>query len=288
MHLFVCLAGFSQEVLQEISKRPARFTGNKNISPIATPISPPFFYRQGMENYYHQKLSLKIREAGHGDDVGVIVAYSNYSQSEHFVSRFFPFALVAPIEPFYYNACPANSRRSDLLKFVDRAELIVRDLRSRAAVMRDHLSGQNFSPLTLPIRNFKSSNLQERLKTLFTLSGAGDARSAIQDVTHALIQQHPLKKDAGHRPYFVDERGLRFKSPGKDRHGWNRGGNFGHRPECHINSRVRLGAPLRANFHYDCDHERRKMDTTYPNCHGMLHTPTKHTHVNIAPNDAIR
>ncbi len=289
MHIFVCLAGLPKEAFAEVSRRPACFTGNKHVALIAAPIASQFSYHPKMEDYYLGRLSRQISQIHQNQDVGVVLAYVNYPKADDFVSRFFPFALVEPIEPFYYNARPAHTRRSDLLGFVKRVELVTTNLRQRAAVMRDHLSGQNFSPLTLPVRNFRSKNLQFELQTLFReLSRTVDARSFINDVSNAIIREHPLKKAVGFLPYFEDERGLRFKSPGRDRHGCSRGGISEHNTDCHINSRVRLGGPLKANFHYDCHYEHRDLDVAYPNCHDSPDSPARNTHVNIAPNDAIR
>ena len=56
----------------------------------------------------------------------------------------------------------------------------------------------------------------------------------------------------------------------------------GHLATCLINGRTRLGGPLKAGFHYDCEYERRRLDPLYPNCHGTEVPPSKDTHVKIS------
>ena len=291
MHLFVCIAGLPTELAVEItSNSPVRFTGSQDNLPIVRRIKEPLVYRPGMSDYYLEEIARRISSVKSNDEVSVLLAYVDYGgYSSEFVRQFFPFALAAPIRPFYPNVYPKNSRRSEMLNFLSEAQHTIENLRRRAAIVRDHLSGQNFSPLTLPLKNFKSEVLVSVLNNIFdNLGSVEDPHAMIQTSRQIIEARHPIVRTQDHLPYFQDERGLRFKSPGRGMHGWNRNVSLGHKHACLINSRARFGGSLKPNFHYDCEYERRKLDDAYPNCHDEKQSPTQNTHVNIAPNDAIR
>ena len=146
-----------------------------------------------------------------------------------------------------------------------------------------------FTPLLLPLSNFRSDVLAPQIRTLFDSLGTAENPRVEPGVSKdAILTQHPVNRREGHTPFFQDSRNLRFKSPGRDRHGRARLCGEGHENRCLLNSRVRLGGPFDALFHYDCEYERGGVDRIYPNCHGADAEPAVRTHVNIAPNDAIR
>lgn len=296
MQLIACIGGLPREAAEEIATMsPARFTGAKDNLPIIRAIRPPYEYRPGMSDYYLEEIVRRLEALPPTEDVGIALAYANYGPtSGQFVEAFFPYAAVAPFDPFYPDAHEKHQRRAELLSFVERVRVVVATLRQRVAIVRDILSGQNFSPLTLPLRNFRSGVLNQAITEIFNaLATTEDLRRVINDGCASILAEHPLKRaqDGRHRrhwPYFQDDRSLRFKSPGKDRHGMARLLAGSHLPTCLINSRTRLGGPLDALFHYDCDYENRDLDGSYPNCHGVGTEPSSTTHVNIAPSDAVR
>ena len=103
MRFFVCIAGLPIEAAEEVAKdSSAIFTGEKGNSPIVKPIREPFAYRPGMSEYYHDELARRISQVSPGDDVGVVLVYVNYQGStRQFLQHFFPFAITAPVDPFY-------------------------------------------------------------------------------------------------------------------------------------------------------------------------------------------
>src|SRR5690606_17761497 len=132
---------------------------------------------------------------------------------------------------------------------------------------------------------------QPTIANLFVeLGTVEDARARIDEACARIVAQHPLQRvtDRSHKPYFKDNRGLQFKSPGSDKHAVARRVGDGHSPACLINGRARLGGPLDPGFHYDCEYEHSHVDSEYPNCHGAPTPPSKRDYVNIAPNDYIR
>lgn len=293
MHYIICLAGLPQEVVEEIQRRPAaRFTEARTRPPIARRLPTPYCYRPGMSDYYLNAIATEIEELRPKEDVGIGLAYVDYGgYTETFIGAFHPFAVTIRLDPFYPATFEKHRRRQALMAYVDALIRAVDGLRERIAVVRDVLSGQRFSPLTLPLRNFRSGVLQETIGDLFqTLGLENDPRARLIAAVEIITARHPLERlaDRSHRPYYEDDRGLRFKSPGRDKHAmaWKVGD--GHSHSCLINGRARLGGPIQANFHYDCEYERGNVDAQYPNCHHVATAPSKRHYVNIAPNDYVR
>lgn len=295
MRIMTCIAGLPIEVAQELQRRsPAKFTGDNAQPPIVRPIKQPYGYRNGMSESYLSELANRLEMLNPKDEVSVLLAYVAYDaeSTARFVDCFFPFALSAPLQPFFPNQPPKHERRNALIRYCDEIELAVRSLRERARVVRDVLSGQNFTPLLLPLRNFRSEALLPCIRELYENLGTIDnPRPALMDARNSLLQRYPVQRLIGDRimsAYFQDDRHLRFRSPGSNRHGMARLVGRGHEPTCLIGSRVRLGGPFDALFHYDCDYEHGRVDRSYRNCHNQETSPAAATHVNIAPNDAVR
>ena len=207
------------------------------------------------------------------------------------MDAFFPFALVATVDPFYLNVVAKHKRRQALITYVHSLAVAAEDIRSRIAVVRDVLSGNNFSPLLLPLRNFRSVQLSDGIRHLFDALGSTDnVRAELDGLENTLSRRHPRRnmQDANRTAYFEDDRSLRFKSPGKDKHAMARRQAEQHSSSCFIGARARLGGPISHAFHYDCDYERGGLDRIYPNCHGVDVELPRATHANIAPNDYVR
>lgn len=293
MKHMICLAGFPQPIVEEISKTSANhFTGDRRHPPIYKSITEPFVYRLGMSDYYLNELASRIGKENPTQDIGIGVICADYGASTSvFLSAFFPFAIVAMVEPIYLNTVPKRNRREVILAYLDRLTAAADDVRNRIAVVRDVLSGNNFSPLTLPLRNFQSDQLRTSIWHLFNVLGSGDdVRGELSRMEEAFKQRHPKRnlKDAKRTAYFEDDRRLRFKSPGKDLHAMARRLDERHSSSCFIGARARLGGPIGHAFHYDCEYARGGVDRVYPNCHGTDARPFHNTHANIAPNDYVR
>jgi hypothetical protein len=247
-----------------------------------------------MADAYLQELSKRIARLPGTADVSVVLAYADYGgeATTEFVRRFFPFSLIGCVQPFYPNAAAKNERRSALVRYVDDLERRLGELRDRARVVRDVLSGRNFTPLLLPLRNFESEVLAPQIDGLFQdLAIVADPRASLNDAAAAILSDHPLREEAlgkKRKRWFEDDRKLRFRSPGSDRHGMARLQGQGHLPECLIAARVRLGGPFDSRFHFDCEYEKRGLDAAYPNCHDASTAPAAKSHVNIAPSDYVR
>jgi hypothetical protein len=297
VQLIACIGGLPREAVEEIGRRsPAMFTGDKTNLPIVRAIKPPYEYRQGMSDYYLGEIANRLTAMNPLAEVGIALAYTQYGAGDQqFVRSFYPHAAVAHFPPFYPEAHEKRHRREELEKFIKTIQSVLRRLHERIAIVRDVFSADRFSPLLLPLRNFESDVLNPSITAVFNaVATAEDLRAVIEEHRTAILAKHPLRRiqPSGHhratKPYFEDDRSLRFKSPGSDRHGMARLVTEAHQNACLINSRARFGGPLDALFHYDCDYEDAAVDSHYVNCHGVNTQPARRTHVNIAPSDAIR
>jgi hypothetical protein len=300
MTVLVCIAGLTQEVLGEIAREPARFSGEKGNLPIARAISGDLHFRKGMSDAYLAELTKRIRNLPELADVSIILAYVKYpgNETHDFLKAFFPFAATMPIDPFYVNQTPKHNRIQMRTAFLKDLEVNLKKLRFCARQVKDRLSGQRLSPLTLPIRNFQSNLLRSELESLFeNLWSFDDPSQAIDNAIQNIKSAHPKDRikyeERNHssdlnKPYFRDGRGLRFKSPGNDLHGLMRETGDHHNDSCLIATRVRLGGPIIPRMHYDCDYFPKKDVTeVFINCHDEQATAKKPSHANIAPSDTI-
>jgi len=109
MKILCCVAGFPQEVVEAIQSRPVeRFTGLKDSRIFIRRMKEPFHFRDGMATPYLAELAKEVSALNPRDEIAVIVAYAGFDQpgTVGFVECFFPFALCAPITPFYPDAAP--------------------------------------------------------------------------------------------------------------------------------------------------------------------------------------
>lgn len=297
MFKIICFAGFAPEVVAEIQGAPlARFVGGKDNVLVIKPLKQPHKYTNGNQDYFLNKIVENISKQPASKDIGVGLIYVRRSgEQQAFLKSFFPFSTVVPVEPFFPNVLEKYLRRNAILEYIRQIERVASDLGTRMSLVRDKLSGQNFSPLTLPIRNFKSGRLCAALWRVFSeLGTASEPAKILTQACDEIVKLHPLIRGPGpewHKKkqlFFCDERGLKFGSPGREKHAIARDCPNGHKHSCLISGRVRLGGPIVAGFHYDCSYNRGNVDKIFLNCHGQKVSTVRREYVNIAPNDFIR
>jgi hypothetical protein len=294
VRFLLCIAGLPQEAVDRVKAlSPALFTEAKTNLPIIRVLRGEFAYRDGMSDYFLGQLAERLEHIPPEEEVSIGLIYANHAGAARFLEAFFPFAVAVPVDPFYPSTWLKHERQARLAEVEALLVASAEQVRERILLMRDTLSGQKFSPLLLPLRNFRSDILEPAVREIFEQIGSGGAdRAMVQGWSNAISESHPLTRVAIEklppRPYFEDASRLRFMSPGTANHGVVRTIGEGHVPACLINGRVRLGAPIRSGFHYDCSYEKGGLDPHYPNCHAVDQAPASVTHVNISPNDAIR
>lgn len=300
MALIVCIAGLPQEAVNEIKREPARYSGEKGNEPIVRSLRGELSYRHGMSDDYLSDIYKRVSALPDLEDVGIVIAYASHADAgtDRFVRAFFPFAISVPCEPFYYEAAPKGERRERMHSFLDTLVSRLDAARDCANQVKDELSGKIFSPLTLPIRNFQSNVLRPILEDLYiNLWQTDDPAAEISSKIQVIEAAHPrarIKYDERNhpsdpnKPYFLDDRGLRFKSPGNDLHGLLTKLEGDHNRTCVLASRIRLGGPIVARMHYDCDYfPKQAVNDEFMNCHDQPESAKKTTHANIAPSDAV-
>lgn len=214
------------------------------------------------------------------------------SESEIF-ARFGTEALVAPMrvpDIKYMPLATGNQRRKAANNLILEGKRAIGQARKLLSVIAEEVSNRdNKTCLLLPPKNF-GNGTDAVFECVRDASLAGDKRDEfkkrLRDVARSLRSQRK-----GSREYFVGQRGLVFRSPGKAgaRHAlapdWNSPGD--HDTSCVIRGRMRFGACYDPEFHYDCDIPKDG-DRHFPSCHGTRSISRKRAHANIAPNDNIR
>ncbi len=257
---------------------------------IARPLKKDEGYSPSSHVHYLKQAKEYLREFSDADLCALLVYIDRKDdQTKEFCRSFFPFALARGVEPPTIEAQgkPASYRRA-LNDFATRVLEAVNQLKESVGAVRGTFSGNNLTPLLLPIRNFRSDVLRSVLQDLFIhLGNSTDPRRSLEEARERILRAHPWVTPSDSRQRCLSDGVLHFKSPGSARHGKARFQGLGeHWITCHLNGKCRLGATYVGNFHYDCVPARGALKRTYGNCHNVS-TAAKGTHVNIAPNDFI-
>ncbi|RYF30955.1 MAG: hypothetical protein EOO23_03920 [Comamonadaceae bacterium] len=298
MRYLICIAGYDPRAVDHLrSLPPVKFAESRDRDDIVLIPMRGTRYPYDYASRCLDALAARLQSLSIHTEVSILLAYVDYGDetTQALVHAFYPFALAHSVPAFHYDAAPKDERRHRLRDMEAQVDATVRRLRDRAALVRDAYSGRVPNPLLLPLSNFRSQQVQPEIEALFhglpTMERPDQAlREARERIGAAypaqlLVTSGRRKKKAS---YMEDDRGLRFKSPGADRHGMARLQSARHAPGCFLGSRVRLGGPFDPLLHYDCETDRGGLDRVYPNCHGDATEPAASTHVNIAPNDAVR
>ena len=158
MDFLICIAGLPRVLADEVREAsPARFTQAKSNLPIIREMKEPYAYRPGMSDYFLGQLAKQLEAIPPEREVGIGLAYARHGGArDGFLEAFYPFAATVPFDPCYPGVWETRRFRAELALAFDTLAHAVDRLRERIVLMRDVLSGQNFSPLTLPLRNFRS------------------------------------------------------------------------------------------------------------------------------------
>ncbi len=289
MRPLVIIAGTSVEVHDALRRQSeSKFAPNGKL--FAKPVGRPG-YPTGQGDQYIQEIEQYIRKLREDEPLSITVVYVNYENdpsTEKFLDRFFPFALIRPIDPLKLDDIGTRSRlNAALTRYINQIYDEVLELRRIASLVRGKTHAQNLSPLLLPVRNFESAAHRSFLSRLFYGLGRDPQPEEFLDgEIRAFLSHHPRTTPPSDKQSCYCDGRLYFKSPGRNRHGHHRHQNGqGHSPTCLLNARTRLGGSYDHSLHYDCVPVRNLL-ATYPNCHDMA-TPPRERHVNIAPNDYI-
>lgn len=211
------------------------------------------------------------------------------------LEAFFPETLTLKVPPPQLPSAPAARSKLQAANY----ELIrtLSDALKKAGqtlpiLKKEITSRDNKTPLLLPVRNFDRDLVGKLLSEIQIAILSMRPQVALREVTDEFERANPKKRlDHDRKFYFVNPKGLVFKSPGRqNRHGAARQqNNVEHPVTCLIRSRLRLGAPFDPQFHYDCQPLRGALARGWRSCHDQAFSAlANREHVNIAPNDNVR
>lgn len=249
----LCVAGLPVFLYDRLKRESAkRFVPDGRL--IAKPLVHSKTYSVGAARNFALEAAEYVSSLPESEPLSMLLLYVDYRDrgSEQFVEMFFPFSLAAPINlPNFDGMSSKNEMNRKLNDFVSSLERSALRLRRAGDAVKGALSGNNLTPLLLPIRNFHSQHLVPNLKNLFLgLIDAPAPERAIQDVCENLIRHHPWTKPPRDSQRCLTDGILYFKSPGSARHGYFRHRpNPTHQPECLLKARSRLGGPFNHTFH---------------------------------------
>lgn len=222
----------------------------------------------------------------------VICVRQNEEDIKSFVQRFFPSILVVVVDWKMLRGSPMQEGIStnQLISLLTSTTKAVKP--ALEAIRKEVVERSNKTPLLLPIRNFKSRYLTNKLQQLQNnLSSCEEHTEKIREYIHEIEQVHPIHCDDRNKSrFFIDEREVWFRAPGRDRHAFSRP-KKGHLDTCILSGYRRLGVAYDPAFHYDCTNKfgKGKLKGEFFTCHGDLAKSMEgNPHLNIAPNDFVR
>ena len=286
----IVVAGLSSATFDAFSK-----ISIKRLLPGGIIISQPVRWRGYAWDIAEQvkgKIARAILDLEEDSPVNVGLLYVDYGDdtTEFLVENFFPFALPRPIKNFAPESFGEGSLKGKRQREFERhISEEVRSLSRRLSAVRSFTQVHNLTPLLLPLRNFRSRALRDMLWRIYSQGGtSADLEDFISTEVAAFKAQHPRVQPSGSSQTCFSDSELFFQSPGRHRHGFFRHSDLGngHKVDCLLNARSRLGGSYEHTFHFDCQPVRR-LSRAYPNCHDEPRPP-KAGYVNISPNDFIR
>ena len=253
----------------------------------------PGFYPNPHANFFVTQFANLLRDDNQNRlaNTGFAVAYvATHAGAAEFAMRLFPAVLTIPVywQLSGYNRTTLGKSLSHLNAEFRRAAIRAR--RAIPSLKKELIEQDSRTPWLLPIKNFRSKVLVERLQALHqAMRDGADAESLLRALRVEFEHSHPPQRPRGSaRRCFVDDAGIEFHPPGRARHAFARGVPGEHPPLCLVSGRRRLGAPFDRAFHYDCGKGDGVLRATLSSCHSGPETRYGSPHINIAPNDFVR
>ena len=295
---FVIVAGIPHEIGNEFV---AGFTKTLPIVSVSwLPLERSGRYTKSYSDDLHERSAAKLRKYGSPNrhnllaDTNLILLYldKNDGSESAIFKRFDLEALIVRMMYPGIREVPlatGNQRGRVVNELIREGRRAIGHARKLLSVVAEEVTNRdNRTCLLLPPMNF-GREFRTVLDCVRDASLAGEGEKNFRkSLIGASKSLRTERKD--HREYFIGQRGLVFRSPGKAgaRHGmapdWQ---DPDHDSSCVIRGRIRFGASFDPKFHYDCDIPKDH-DRDFPGCHGRRKVPHGRAHVNIAPNDNVR
>jgi hypothetical protein len=295
MRFIIGYAGIPREVYDQVAGRAlsiARQDGEFVGKPLGrgcygyTNQDADYFLRCFADRIAHDRHSALNDTA-----FAVICIRHDHDTTQLFVGRFFPSTLVIQVDW----GLPRGTKKAiaeggnELIGLLTAATKRAKNILE--ALKKEVRERANKTPVLLPVRNFKSDVFCQFLQQLQAdlVVREEDHLETLRAHVNMLDQQYPMRPDDDYKGFFVDDRGIRFKVPGRVKHAFARAEQSGHDVTCLLSGRRRLGAPFDAGFHYDCSKGSGNLYGQFFSCHGKEKEAMKgNPHLNIAPNDYVR
>lgn len=297
MKHIICYTGIPHADFDFIQRRARTITG-----------SDTEFYGRGLKNNQHQYLAKDAKAIMQffADRIRKDKAkQSEYSYSVIYVENetinstilrdgLFPnfFATGAAWTFQYGSVTEREQNRQDLVTALVESTKKVK--RALPHLRKEFTERSNKTPLLLPLQNFEANEISNLLSNVSNgILDAIDPTATIRELVADFERRFPPTLDWTRKPpqtVFTNNASIRFRAPGNDRHGSAHPETEGHPDDCVIAAFKRLGVTYDPHFHYDCTRlSQSKLSAELHNCHLPRDWITaKKSHLNIAPNDAVR
>lgn len=289
-------AGIPEEILDDVWKVRQSIVGQNTACFTVTHgrYGEPYQYKHltRATDKFVRHLKLEVQDVDPSASLALFYVKHDGMNVEVLEAQLFPHVFMVPIE---WSIVGSDKHTLSQAKnqLVLKLRLACTEVRKALqALKREFSEAAQRTSLLLPYRNFESRYLRDHLKTVqSSLLDSEDKHDVIQRNKNNFLHNHPLQKtQEGHRSdrrYFVDERGIQFKPPGRHLHGIHHA-NAQHNDICFISANRRLGAVYAPALHYDCQ-KGEPFSAYFFNCHtttrALMHVPR---HINVAPNDNCR
>ncbi len=301
---FIVIAGVPNTLSEGFARVKEKRFKNENANIIWSPLPNGQLYSKEYVEKLYCKFARAVEEvigneSGSGVnplDATAIIVYLDYDNSNSKIinTTFLPDALVIPVDPpgLIFQRLPPNKKDSLTNKLIDKIKKAIKKSEQiLPAIKKEVTSRDNKTPLLLPVWNFDKPSICRLLEDVCAKFINVDPFTAVRNVTRRFEAQNPrISMHDDCERYFVNPRGIVFKSPGRGRHGFARESEGERHPRnCLVRSRLRLGASFDPKFHYDCVKQRGALPSNWRSCHRQNFTiPKGRVHVNISPNDHVR
>jgi len=286
-------AGIPREYIDTVYRNTKSFCG-EDVAYVAETVKPiANYYRTKHAKFFIDHFENRLASDHHNalsDTAFAVIYVSTHIEAQDFARRLFPALITVPVEwtASGHNATTRGQSAQELIVLLRSAVL---KLRVSLPVLKKELTEQvNRTPWLLPHLNFHSTALQRNLESIQARIGYGDAASGVLgEAKRDFLLNHPFQRVGDKvRACFVDDKGVEFHTPGRDRHGFARPGREKHPPMCLVAGRRRLGTPYDRAFHYDCARGSGRLRGEFVSCHVAPSQLEGDPHLNIAPNNFVR
>jgi hypothetical protein len=260
------------------------------------PLNQTFYtqqYAMDVRRFFSSRLA-NNRKSYLETSFAVVYVNNATNNADVLVNMLLPNIFTIPVEwvPAWGSSQVRRDNQNILIRaFADATRKVKRVL---PHIHKELTERANRTPLLLPLKNFDGDEISNLLASIHAEALIADNPTmAIRAIVRDFERRFPSELDTSRKPpqtRFTNRQNIRFRAPGKDRHGSAHPETAGHPDHCILAAFKRLGAPYDPNFHYDCTHlNQSRLSAQLHNCHrprGWI-TSTKR-HLNIAPNDAVR